>query len=885
MPTNDIKAKVENAGQVDPAEAAKIEKSLKGKEQAPTTLEQTGGVDWKTVRDALGQPFDVDRIPLRKLRQMRRDPMIAFGLHYRQTPLVRAQWHMDARDKDGPNAQVAGFMDSAWRAVHARYMFQHTRDFSFGLSPIAKRFAIGNPGGVYFDPEDTNPDTAMKPVWDEGTIEPVIWKPFVALPPEQCQPIWTKDGEFDGITYEVVGGQAGGRKSTGRSKKGNDRERIIDVYHALWATNDKDSVDGSIFGYPLIAHGYRFWWSYWFLWANLDRAFERMAVPPMVAYHPEGDYEDPEDPSQNRPYWEIALEAANSLRSNAIAAVPSTMATAGLEEDATNQREWEFKFLETPHQNFEEIAAHLSYLDMMKLRALMIPENALITGEGGSGQRNIATQMAEIFNESQANKWEEVADHINRFILPQLLAVNFPEFVNNGGTCRIVGHGFAKEDTEFLKQIIQLVGQGDPAALGVDIREALTRVGTPLKSPAVLAREKQELIAQGAAGGPPAVTTPNGVNVVPAPGIAPGSTNGGSVPEPNAPGASVTGFSDEPYMVYVNPRAHIELSEHDDFLAALPDTSHYKDKTMRALAVQLRKQWLGALREFYPSFAKWLKDQPLTLSAEEVMSVDAELNLADAGDPMEFAETRNRRKAERLAKRLLAEWSISDKRIKQVEKASRQIIERMYRRSAVLAGKQLKHTPQLDDADLQDRLDYQVGRLIKSVTGTTKANMQSLLVNDIMEGKTPEEIAQNITEHFDEFPDWRASRIARSETRDAFNHATLTIAKEAGLRYVRAKDAQLGPTDEDCEARDGKLLTIREAKKELDKTHANDTLEFEPIARAEFSIKNVEQLPDAAPDEAAAWFDEKTCTAYLPVNLSDDDTDEFLGAVVEYIAA
>jgi hypothetical protein len=362
--------------------------------------------------------------------------------------------------------------------------------------------------------------------------------------------------------------------------------------------------------------------------------------------------------------------------------------------------------------------------------------------------------------------------------------------------------------------------------------------------------------------------------VVPSAGIAPGSTNGGSVPEPNAAGASVTGFDDGPVMAYINPRAHIELSEHDDFLAALPMTAHYRDKSMRAFAVLLRKVWLGALREMYPDFAKHVNSA--TINLEDEMGDDTEV--------MEF-ESRNRRAAERAANKLLREWSTSSKRLDQLAKSSRQIIEKMVRRSITLASKSLKVANTVSDEDIQSYIDSQVGRLIKSVQGTTKDNLRSLLVNSLMEGKDAPTIAKEISDHFDEFPDWRATRIARSETRDAFNVGTLMTAMSGGLRYARAKDAQGdGPTDETCKKRDGKLFTIREALRENSNTHPNDTLEWEPVARADFSIQPVDTLPKGAPEDAAAWFDAKTCTAYVPIELSDDDTDEFLGAVVEHIS-
>lgn len=881
MPDQEIRSNIDN-GIVDEKSIAAIEKSLKQKESksAPSTQEQLGNfVNWRQVRDELGQPFDVEQLSVKKLRQIRRDPMLAFGLHYRKTPLVRAKWHMEARDKNGPNAQVAGFMDAAWRKIHARYVFQHTQDFDFGFAAIVKRFQEANPGGHYYDPSEENLDNALKPVWDEGSILPITWKTFIGLPPERVQPKFTDDGDFDGILYEKnpnnTGGQTAGRKTSSSGK--NDNEQDIDVYHALWTTNDRDSVFGSIFGYPLIQHSFRYWWSYWFLWANLDRAFERMAIPPMLAYHPEGTYVDPEDDTLEIPYSEIALEVAESLRSNAVAAVPSTLATAGMEEKGTQEREWAFEFLETPEANFDMINKHLSYLDVMKLRSVWVPEQAFIEGDGGSSSRNVAQQMGEIFIESQANKWSEIEDHINRYVLPQILAVNFPEFVANGGTCNIVGHGFAKEDMELLKQLIQLVGQDNTKLLDVDMRTALDRANIPLLSPADAAKKRTEAAAE--AQQVPEVTGGGGVQTVDVtqiPGAgAPntGFTNGGSQPEPNS---SVTGFSDDQRFVYWNGIESIQFSDHQDFLTELPDSGHYTDKTMRALTVQMRALWIGALRELYGDFASYMHNQKTEVNL-------ADITLDDIEKELYFADV-SRTKAEKAAKKLFKGWKESSKKIQEYARRSRALAKKMAERAAKLGSKKQKTETTFENDDFQDFLDEQIGRLITSVVDTTKEQLRVRLVNGIVEGKTADQIALDITQHFTDFPIWRADSIARSETRDAYNFGTLLAVEKAGLKYVRAKDAQKGPTDAECEERNGKLYTVKEARVEMSpkKTHTRCTLEFEPIIRAEFSVQNVRLLPDAAPEDAAAWYDKDTSTAYVPVDLSDEESDMFLSAVLDH---
>jgi hypothetical protein len=863
------KSQIEDTS-TDPKEIAKLEKSLLGKDQAPTVAEQSGTfVDWQRVRDQLGTPFDAEKLPLRKLRQMRRDPMIAFALHYIKTPLVRVQWHMEAKDKDGPNPQVAGFMDSAWRAIHARYILQHTLDLDFGFQSLVKRFVQRNPGGIYVDPQTGE----SKPVWDEGSILPVVWKPFVALPPERVRPLFNDaNGEFDGILYEIA--PADRRKKTSfasTSASGNQNQREIDVYHSLWATENRDSVFGSLYGFPRISHAYRYWWSFWFRWAMADRAFERLAIPPLLAYHPDGFFTDPDNPSEKLPYFQIAIDAAQALRSNAIAAVPSTLAASGLEEKGTTQREWEFKFLEPSTDVLQNINEGFNQLDILKMRAVWIPEQAFVEGGQGTSSRNVAGTMFEIFTESQKNKWEEIAFHINEYNIPQLLVKNFPEFVANGGTCRIVGHGFAKSDLELLKQLIQLVGQEDPMRLNVDVPEALRRLDIPLRTPEQLLAEQNRVAAEAAAGNPPGVTpTPGSVGVVPNQGF----TNGGSVPEPNAFGSSVTGFSD---MVYIAGNEVIELSDDADYISDLPDSHHLNDKVIKALSAQLRKLWLAHYRSLYPDFAKFMNSQSIELSDEELDG--EELMLADGRMSLTAAR--------KLAKKIVNQWQANNERVNDVRERSAKIIRKIMERAGKVIGK--KHSLSLEEireqaqADYDDYLERNVGKMIKSVHGTVKDELNTYLVNALQEGKNSKEISRGIQEHFADFPAWKANRVARSETRNATAASVLINTDAIGLTYVRASDGE--EFDEDCKERNGKLYTIKEAWKELNSeiTHPNCALGFTPVVRTDFSIENCRELPDNAPEDSLAWFDKETCTAYVPMSLSDEDADVFLRAVAEVL--
>jgi len=852
-------AKIESATP-DPKEIDKLEKSVLSTEQAPTTAQMTPTTGaWQAMSTQLGPPFDNERVTLSQMRQMRKDAMIAFGLHYIKVPLVRADWHIEARDKNGPNAQVAAFIDSALRPIYGRYVFQRTLALDFGFQAMSKRFIYKNPGGVYKDPTEADPTKQIKPVWDEGSVEPIIWKTTTPLRPELVTPVFDDNtGEFNGMEYDAP------QVSTAKSNKKKKAGKLeIDVYHSLWGTNAKDDEHGSIYGFPRTGHARDYWWAYKFLFQLSNRGYERIAIPPVLAYHPEGSSVIDEDTGETRANWEIALEMADRLRSNAVAAVPSTMAETGLGETSNTQRGWDFKFLETPSDSLRIFDGRFNYLNVMKLRSVWVPEQAFIEGEGGTSSRNVAAQMAEIFIESQALLMDEVDDEINRFMIPQILVVNFPEFVNNGGQAYKVSHGFRKEDIEFYKQVLQLIGQSNASLLtdNVDIMELLRRMNTPLKDARELENERQQVVAQQALGGPPLVGPNAGRNVGVVPN--PGGNNGGSIPGVTSTTGAAAGFSDTRFStIYIQPNDYIELSDVEDFLTGLPLTKHYMDKTLRALTVQLRRQWEGHFRRLYPEFASY------------VAGVD-KLELADEERKIRISKAT----AQKAANRLMKGFVVASEVMQELADKSRAIIAKMVDRGAKLDQQISRKEGELDEDRYNQFLDEQVGRLIKFTSRTARDELRDFLVNEIREGNGPKEIADSITAHFQGFPSTKADRIARSETRDAVNAATLLSSEAAGIKYVRATDGE--EFDQECRERNGALFTVREAWVELRKEHPNGTLAFDPIPRANFSIEYVRTMPDDAPDDSTAYFDDESSTAFIIFN--SEGTPEYLSALGEWL--
>ncbi len=470
-------------------EAAARERLKKRLKQGrrPSAQDQTGpGVNWTNWMDVLGQPFDVTRIPLAKLESMRRDPMLAFGLMFVKVPLIRAPWYIQSSD-----ARRAAFVDKALRRIYGRFILAWCNSLDYGFSAIVKRFEEAeNLDWTYVD-TTTQTD---KPVWESKTVKPIIWKPFTALNPRSVIPHWNAKGEFAGIDFSPYQGVSpfGTSGFPGGGTVG-DTSKVADIPldWALWATNEKDSVFGSYWGYPRTGYAVRYWWLYWYEFALSARAFERWADPPFMVFHPADEAVDPET---NEPidFGAEALDLAEKLRSGANIAMPSTV-IRGFDERQTSVREWWAEQMKS-EVNFDALMKKFEYLDVQKLRAVMVPEQALVEGKGGTSSRNVAATFGDIFQESQAVLMEEIDDHINRYMIPQLLEVNFGP---GGPPCTKVTTGFDPQDIETMRSIIESVANKTGIdKLPVDERELLQRLGVPTMKASDFQKRLDEIAAE-----------------------------------------------------------------------------------------------------------------------------------------------------------------------------------------------------------------------------------------------------------------------------------------------------------------------------------------------------------------------------------------------------
>jgi hypothetical protein len=782
-PTGIKKAGNVDNGAISPEEAARIRASVASKEQAPSVQAQTqlfGG--WRQAADTLGSPFEVERIPLSKLHAMRRDPMLAFGLSFIKTPHVRAKWHIDARGSEGPNAQVAAHLDHDLRLIYGQFVSGYLNSLDYGFQAMAKRFVEQeNIAGTFIE---TNPDTGEqeeKPIWSEGGVNPIGWKPFVTLPPDIVEPIW-QSGEFNGIAYSTEGGQqiAGIAPAAGSATN----KITVDLYHSLWVTNERESNFGRLWGYPRLGYAYRYWWSYWFLWTIRDRAFERKIDPSIKVFHPEGEFFD-DQTGESVAYRDYALTIADRIRSGGAIAVPSEPW-----EDINGRgtiRKWDLEYV-TEAVDFKQFDSPLEDMQVQKLRSLWIPELAFIEGGGGTSSRNVAKELGSSFVESQAVLSQQIAEHINRWVIPQWLAVNYSEFMEQGGEAKIVIQGFTDEDTEFTTQLVNLIGQQEGGQQElmklVELEEVLRGKGIPINDFATQQRRQAEIEeAAAAAQAPTATATAGGTGVLPT--------------------AFGTSYYNSPEQVHFS-------SAGTEFVEGLPNTKHYEDKAIKGFSRQLHNAFRQLLNDEYEQAAT-----AVLKSKEKLELSDEQVELSKATD-------------------ILKAWKDS-KRWPQAISRAKEIMKSILKRSIRNELKTIKDGQMPDEDTLDKWVNDRLEKMIPKIANTTREEVAQFVATQLREGVTDKaELSSRIREHFTDFPTWKASRIARTETRDVFNAGTLLAAEESGLKRVQALDGLKGDTDEHCENRDGEIFTISAAWKEDE--HPNGTLAWRPVP-AELAIQ------------------------------------------------
>lgn len=124
-----------------------------------------------------------------------------------------------------------------------------------------------------------------------------------------------------------------------------------------------------------------------------------------------------------------------------------------------------------------------------------------------------------------------------------------------------------------------------------------------------------------------------------------------------------------------------------------------------------------------------------------------------------------------------------------------------------------------------------VGERIKQLDDTTREEVSNLIRTRVEDsgaetvGKLGDEIRDAVQEKFAGYADWRADRIARTETANLYNVGTLLAARQMGFTHVEVSD---GDEDAECAAANGQIWTLAQALANPT-AHPNCERSFAPV--------------------------------------------------------
>jgi SPP1 gp7 family putative phage head morphogenesis protein len=808
-----------------PAEIKKLRASLV-EDQAPSARARTNYFDPAVFVSRHGRPYSSLKLPISTMEEMRTDSLLRFAQLLSLVPIFTGKWRIECA-----SARKAAFIDKALRQIFGRLIMQFYESWNFGWQAIVKQHGLMVPSWTFID-RDAEGGPAAMPVWDGGPqIPALVWEPFVTLRPSSVAPVWTAAGAFNGIAISSMGG-AGYGIPTVRITPDDMIDLPIDINSFF--TDDEEAkrkvdVDHSLwvtnerdgqFGSIWGRSRLSYAYKYWWSYEMALGILNR-------SVERKGDptivVSYPQGASRvgttEVPNQTIAFDIGNKARSGSVLVVPSEV--WGEDTGTSNQSpKWNITYLKA-EESFDKLIQVLGYLDTMKIRSMMVSELSFAEGSGGTSSRNVAATTGERSYEAQIftqTEWDEI---INRYMIPQLADANFPELRDE--PARKVTHAYGEDESALAADLLRSYANANPTGLPIKLPELLERFRIDSLSGEELAEWERKLINQAQTSTPPP---------------APASPNG-------AAGTTDTGF-------YYNAPEKIQL-EDEALLASLPKTKHYTDRAVLAQTRLVRRTWHRLLTEQYEDFAKHVGG----------------LNPADE-------QTR--------AEKIVGGWRYAASKSATAVKTLAGAMGKIFARAGAveLAASKLDASSfDPTDATMTEWINANVGALVRNVDETTRRQLQTFLASELEKGRSAQEIAEGIREHFASFPDWRADLIAREETKRVYNAATLFAAEAAGAEQVQALDAQHGPTDPDCEKRNGRLFNISDAWSESAREHVRGTLGWRIVPVA-LSLNYVE---GEEANGLAARVDPGERVIHLVQGLAPGDEGEYLERAVSWFIA
>ncbi len=389
---------------------------------------------WQT--SIAGKSYNPDDISLQTYNLMRKDAQLQMGLKVIKLPIKAMKWWVVCEDKN-----IQAFLQFVFKRIWKSSVSAILNALDFGWSACEKVWEVQNI-------EVNRKEGDKQVIAYKG--EAVLLKKLKDPDPTSITILTTKNGDFDGFEQQTTGG---GTVS-------------VPVEKSFVFTNEKEF--GNLYGKSLLRYAYDYWYWAILMYQFLNRYFERRGVPPTKARAPYGKTKLSDGTVIDS--MQLGQQAGESLTESSVVCLPSTI-------DEKGNYKWDLEYMKDD-QRADMFIKYIEHLNAMKLRALFVPERMIIQ-DTDMGARAVAKTHLDVFLMGLEGLIEDIVDHFNKYLIPQLVEYNFGK---DASPAYIETSGLSVDSKNLLKQIIiSIIKKGD-ANIPLDMIKALEDLDLPILS-------------------------------------------------------------------------------------------------------------------------------------------------------------------------------------------------------------------------------------------------------------------------------------------------------------------------------------------------------------------------------------------------------------------
>ena len=324
------------------------------------------------------ETIDVDTFTL-----MRRDPQLGMGLAVIKLPLQSLPWTIICGDE-----KIKKTVEWALKKIWKKLIKTSLMAVDYGFSVHEK---VWERDTVKVSETDT---TGKETVYHNGDL--AFYKKIKPMHPESISMKFDGKQNLEEIWQD---GELGQQEDI----KLPIRKCFIFTHNEEW---------GNPFGVSRLKNAYKVWYWKELLYQFMMQYFERRGTPPTIGTAPPGRSSDANGTEYEN--MDLMSRMATSLISSSVAVIPYQ------KDKDSKENMWSLEILKDDARGpmFVEALAHM---DMMCLRAILVPESVVGTS-GGFAQ---STVHADIFLMAEKAVLTDLEDAVNNQLIDPFVRVNF----------------------------------------------------------------------------------------------------------------------------------------------------------------------------------------------------------------------------------------------------------------------------------------------------------------------------------------------------------------------------------------------------------------------------------------------------------------------------